>query len=172
MPMKVAQCLNCGQVKTIYAKGLCKRCYERIRSRNRRGGLHPRIKKVSQCLDCGLLRTVNSKGLCLQCYKKRWIQKKRGCKLPSNIPRVCVCGCGRIITKPKGNQKYFDLQDRLEAERKRVTSVCLGVFECPVCREFGTVIVRYYRNTLGSFIIQHHVKGKRPLQTRCYWNPY
>ena len=59
--MKV--CKRCNRSRKIYAKGVCKSCYNT---------LHP-SKKMVICKMCNELKIHNGNGLCKSCYSKmRW----------------------------------------------------------------------------------------------------
>jgi hypothetical protein len=74
-------CVDCKQEAQIIAKGLCKRCYSRIWSRVKRGGLswQEHVEKLHKekeersfgaCTTCKKVKGLQSLGMCKSCYLK------------------------------------------------------------------------------------------------------
>lgn len=68
---KTIECVDCRQVKTIHARGLCGNCYSRNRSRGTLDQFgRKRQPRIIQCPGCGQQIVHYARGLCLGCYHR------------------------------------------------------------------------------------------------------
>lgn len=71
-PRPNGTCLNCGQNKTLCARGICTACHRdpEIRSRfpSRQRGPKPSSPLCRECLHCHRTRRTKSRGLCTTCH--------------------------------------------------------------------------------------------------------
>ena len=67
------KCKRCNKVRTHYAKGYCRSCYQAVRSGRKQRQKH------EYCLNCGYMFNEitglkhYAKGLCQKCYGKQRI---------------------------------------------------------------------------------------------------
>lgn len=108
MEKRVDYCTQCGELRTIEAKGLCKRCYTKQWVKNHK---KPEIK----CITCGLGTTKYTGLLCTSCYnKKRWAEGKgqgnqivckRCGKLRKHAAHGLCAPCHAAVYREKNNYK-------------------------------------------------------------------
>lgn len=83
-------CKSCGEKKPLFAKGLCRSCYDKQ---------NPRIKKI--CKNCGELRQHEAFDLCRECYNKQ--KPKIKCKICGKLRQHAGYGlCGTCYSHVKG----------------------------------------------------------------------
>jgi predicted RNA-binding Zn-ribbon protein involved in translation (DUF1610 family) len=154
MPMKVAQCLNCGQVKTILAKGLCKNCYQRM---SRKKNKKPLPSRTCAC-GCGQRFVpkrrshiyVNPK------HNRKNIQRFNRRRFQKYLGRYLCPKCGQIGSlfavwrKYKGyskiiafrmlhsrsvysHRKYLAMKKKYGSARGRANNTTKHIRECYLC---------------------------------------
>lgn len=66
------ECADCGQAKTITARGLCDTCYQRNRANGQLDKYTPARKpaKTIVCADCGRVKKHSARGLCSACWQR------------------------------------------------------------------------------------------------------
>jgi len=94
---KIGVCSECGLVKTIYAKGKCKKCYQRILRQKLWRKHHPLTSR--KCKNCGKTfkpKRTNRQLFCSKSCRGKWDSKLDRLKHPiSKIylgSRICECG--------------------------------------------------------------------------------
>lgn len=64
-------CRHCGERKSIFARGICRRCYMQPKVRHRYPKMPPRPPEdVEPCLHCGANKGTRPRGLCCACHEK------------------------------------------------------------------------------------------------------
>lgn len=69
---KTIECADCGEAKTIAARGLCRKCYDRNRAKGQLNQYKPsrRQAQLITCADCGQLKKHLARGLCGACWQR------------------------------------------------------------------------------------------------------
>lgn len=109
------RCIECGREKNIVAKGLCSRCYSRMK----------RKENSAICKGCKKFKPIHAKGFCNNCYAnfKRhgdplWKRKKKG--------DISCSYCGKHPMHAKGLCKscYGRYRATGSPELKRRVYIC------------------------------------------------
>ena len=105
------KCLVCENVRRIFCRGVCGRCYEKVFRSDRDR------KKV--CSGCKLERTIYSRGLCCSCFKNPHLREQTPSRQGkrSEAAMVLIPGDGPFcVTLCKPDD---DVQDEIPIRRFR-----------------------------------------------------
>jgi hypothetical protein len=86
------QCGDCGQTRPVFARELCKRCYQRRWHRQRWTGPGPQprpYRLTGPCLDCGAVGLRLARGRCKRCYQRGLLSGTYTDLRPGRACRAC-----------------------------------------------------------------------------------
>ena len=140
MSRKTEKCLECGEVKTIKARGLCGNCYKRLHRQNKELLKEDFSIAVRRCEVCNKELSKGQIRYCSdECKSNRYIKL---CKV-----------CGKEFTTKYHNQQVCS--DKCKSERQseynkeiRILKFKPKIFICKCC---GKEIVSEYGNTIKTF---------------------
>jgi len=159
----ICVCKGCGEEKTHFGKGFCKRCYEKQRIKNR-FFMCPSCKTTKKyigrsvcsncyyktykrktiiCLNCKEKRFHHAKQLCDTCYEKAFKRKKELCHICNKIKELHTKHLCKNCYKNLLN-KTIAQKIKNKARRKAFNNLKNSPLACERCKKLTKKLSRHH----------------------------